>query len=218
LSNSGIAANLRVRSPPIPAFFACSDYLFFLYLASPNHNTQETHTMKIEEIQQQCESLSNEQLLLVVNNKRLYTEKIVRVAYQEIKKRGLSKQEVKEIEKAQAQQSRIITGNVHEDIFLLEKIGFYFLGIFKFFNALVLRDYRKRGYILKVKQAQYYILLGVAFLFSSFFIGKYFHAYAAAAIIWPAGFLITHFFNRYYLKAATIKRLAARIASQETHD
>ena len=50
--------------------------------------------MTIEEIQQQCEALSNEQLLLVVNNKRLYNEKIVRAAYQEIRKRGLSKQEV----------------------------------------------------------------------------------------------------------------------------
>ena len=60
--------------------------------------------MKIEEIQQQCETLSNEQLLLVVNNKRLYNEKIVRVAYQEIKKRRLSKEEVKEIEKKQAQK------------------------------------------------------------------------------------------------------------------
>lgn len=44
--------------------------------------------MKIEEIQQQCEALSNEQLFLVVNNKQLYNEKIVRVAYQEIKKGG----------------------------------------------------------------------------------------------------------------------------------
>jgi len=174
--------------------------------------------MKIEEIQQQCESLSNEQLFLVVNNKRLYTEKIVRVAYQEIRKRGLSKQEVKEIEKAQAQQARVITGDIHEDIFLLEKVGFYFLGLFRFFNALVLRDYKRRGFALKVRQAQYYILLGVAFLFLALFIAKYFHAYAAAAIIWPSGFLFTHFFNRYYFKAATIKRLAARIASQETHD
>ena len=111
--------------------------------------------MKIEEIQQQCESLSNEQLLLVVHNKQLYTEKIVRVAYQEIKKRGLSKQEIKEIEKVQARQSRIITGDIHEDIFFLEKIGFFFLGILRILNALILRDYRKKGFVLKVRQAHY---------------------------------------------------------------
>src|ERR1700722_1034770 len=191
-------------------------FSFYIYLPQ-TAKVNTPHIMKIEEIQQQCESLSNEQLFLVVNNKRLYTEKIVRVAYQEIRKRGLSKQEVKEIEKAQAQQARVITGDIHEDIFLLEKVGFYFLGLFRFFNALVLRDYKRRGFALKVRQAQYYILLGVAFLFLALFIAKYFHAYAAAAIIWPSGFLFTHFFNRYYFKAATIKRLAARIASEETH-
>jgi len=102
--------------------------------------------MKIEEIQQQCETLSDEQLLLVVNNKQLYTEKIVRVAYQEIKKRGLSKQKIKEIEKVHARQSRIITGG---------------------------------------------------------------------AAIWVSGFLCSHLFNKYYFKAATINRLAARTANQE---
>jgi hypothetical protein len=128
--------------------------------------------MKIEEIQQQCETLSNEQLFLVVNNKRLYTEKIVRVAYQEIKKRGLSKQEVKEIEKVQARQSSIITGDIYEDIFFWEKIGLFSLGIFRLMSALLLRDYKKKGFVLKVRQAQYYILLGVAFLFIAAFLGQ----------------------------------------------
>jgi len=172
--------------------------------------------MKIEEIQQQCETLSNEQLFLVVNNKHLYTEKIVRVAYQEIKKRGLSKQEIQEIEKVQARRSRIITGDIHEDIFLLEKIGFFSLGIFRFLNALLLRDYRKKGFVLKVKQAQYYILLGVAFFFIAIFLGQYLHSFSVGAIVWVAGFLSTHLFNKYYFKAATIRRLAARTANQGT--
>jgi hypothetical protein len=172
--------------------------------------------MKIEEIQQQCETLSNEQLLLVVTNKHLYTEKIVRVAYQEINKRGLSKQEIKEIKKAQARQSTIITGNIHEDIFLLEKIGFFFLGIFRVFNALVLRDYRKKGFVLKVRQANYYILLGVALMFLAAFLGKHFHSFSVFAIVWTSGFLSTHLFNKYYFKAATIKRLEARTGNQKT--
>lgn len=166
--------------------------------------------MKIEEIQQQCETLSNEQLFLVVNNKQLYTEKIVRVAYQEIKKRGLSKQEVKEIEKVQARQSRIITGDIYEDIFFLEKIGFFSLGIFRLLSALLLRDYKKKGFVLKVRQAQYYILLGVAFLFIATFLGQHSHSFSTGMIIWVSGFLSTHLFNKYYFKAATIKRLEAR--------
>src|ERR1700722_3506919 len=84
-------------------------FSFYIYLPQ-TAKVNTSHIMKIEEIQQQCETLSNEQLFLVVNNKHLYTEKIVRVAYLEIKNRGLSKQEVKEIEKVQARRSRIITG------------------------------------------------------------------------------------------------------------
>jgi len=166
--------------------------------------------MKIEEIQQQCETLSNEQLLLVVNNKRLYNEKIVRVAYQEIKKRRLSKEEVKEIEKKQARQSSIITGDIYEDIFFWEKIGLFYLGLFRLMSALLIRDYQKRGFILKVKQANYYILLGIAFLCVAGFLGQQFHSGSFSLIIWASGFPLTHLFNKFYFKAATIKRLEAR--------
>ena len=86
-----------------------------------------SHTMTREEIQQQCEALSDEQLLLVVNNKRLYTEQIIREAYHEIRKRGLSKQKIKEIEKIHAGRSKIITGNIDEDILLLEKVLFFLI-------------------------------------------------------------------------------------------
>jgi hypothetical protein len=193
--------------------WACTDCLFFLYLGAPNRRSKYSHIMKIEEIQQQCETLSNEQLFLIVNNKRLYTEKIVGVAYQEIKKRGLSKRETKEIKKVQALQSRIITGDIHEDIFLLEKIGFFSLGFLRVLNALILRDYKKKGFVLKVRQAQYYILLGVAFLLIAVFLGRHFNSFSVGAIIWASGFLCCHLFNKYYFKAATIRRLAARTAS-----
>ena len=145
-----------------------------------------------------------------MNNKRLYTEKIVRVAYQEIRKRGLSKQEVKEIEKAQALQSRIITGNIYEDIFFWEKMWLFSLGLFRLMSALLLRDYKKKGFVLKARQAQYYILLGIAFFFIAALLGQHFHSFPTGMIIWASGFLSTHLFNKYYFKAVTIKRLEAR--------
>ncbi len=171
--------------------------------------------MKMEEIQQQCEALSNEELFLVVNNKRLYNEKIVRAAYQEINRRGLSKQEAKEIEKVLDRQSKIVTGNIHEDILFLEKFGFYFLCFFRL-NRLVTRDYRKKGFVLKVRQATYYTLLGLVFLFSAIGIGQFFHTFLIGAVIWVAGFLLTYLFNRFYFKETTIRRLEARTAKSET--
>jgi len=83
--------------------------MVFSFYISRSKPVSKYSSMTIEEIQQQCETLSNEQLFLVVNNKQLYNEMIVRVTYQEIRKRGLSKQEVKEIEKAQARRAKIIT-------------------------------------------------------------------------------------------------------------
>jgi hypothetical protein len=88
--------------------------------------------------------------------------------------------------------------------------------MFRIFNALVLRDYRKQGFVLKVRQAHYYILLGVAFLFIAVFLGQHFHSFSVGAIIWVSGFLSTHLFNKYYFKAVTIRRLAAHNAIQET--
>ena len=171
--------------------------------------------MKIEEIQEQCETLSNEQLLLIVNNKRLYTEQIVRVAYQEIRKRGLSKKEIKEIEKVQAQSAKIITGNIHTDILFLEKLGFFLLCIPRM-HFLVMRDYRKRGFVLKVRQAGYYNLCGLGFLILSASLGEYLDSFLTGCIIWVAGFLLTYFLNQYYFKEKIIKYLAARTVDPET--
>jgi hypothetical protein len=170
--------------------------------------------MTIEEIQEQCESLSNEQLLLVVNNKQLYTEQIVRVAYQEIRKRGLSKQEIKEIEKVQARRAKIITGNIQEDILFWEKVVFFILCLPRM-HFLVFRDYRKRGYVLKVRQAWYYNLLGLIFFILSAILAEYFHSLLAGGIIWISSFLLTYFFNEYYFKERTIKYLAARTVDPE---
>ncbi|HEY4064213.1 MAG TPA: hypothetical protein VGM30_20045 [Puia sp.] len=165
--------------------------------------------MNIEEIQAQCESMSNEQLLLVVNNKRLYTEKIVRVAYQEIGRRRLSKEEVKVIEKKHARKSRIITGDIHTDILLFEKIGVFFICI-PFFGGLLIRDYRRKGYVLKTRQIMYFNLLGLTFLLADVFLGMNHLSLLTGIIIWIFSFLPTYYFNEYYFRQRIIRWLEAR--------
>jgi len=171
--------------------------------------------MKIEEIREQCESLSNEELLLVVNNKIRYTEKIVKVAYQEIRKRNLSPQEVKEIKKAQARRAKIITGDIHVDIFFLEKLGLFFL-CFPRMHALISRRYRRQGYELKARQTWYFGLSGLFFLLLSISIGIPFHSWFIGGIIWIAGFLIAYFLNRNYFKEKIMSYLAARSVEPES--
>lgn len=171
--------------------------------------------MTIEEIQQQCETLSNEQLLLVVNNKLLYNEKIVRVAYQEIRKRGLSKQEVKKIEKAQARRARIITGDIHEDVLFWEKIVFFIICVPRI-HFWVLRDYRRKGSVLKFWQGQYYSLLGLVFLLLSIFLGRLLHSFLAGGMIWVSSFLLAYLLSESYFKGRIIKYLASRTVDPDT--
>jgi hypothetical protein len=167
--------------------------------------------MTLEEIQQQCEALSNEQLLLVVNNKLLYNDKIVSVAYKEMRRRGLSKQEIKEIEKAQRRRARVITGNIHEDVLLWEKVGFFFICIPKI-HFWTLRDYRRKGFVLKFWQGQYYSLLGFIFFISCILSGRLLHSFLAGGMIWASSFLLAYILNEYYFRKKIIKYLASRTA------
>ena len=165
--------------------------------------------MKIEEIRQQCEALSNEELLLVVNNKRLYTEQIVRVAYQEIRKRNLSKEEVRGIEKVQVRRSKVKTGDFTTDIHLLEKIGFFFIYV-PMFHRFVLRDYRRKGYLLKVRQGAYFTYTGFLSFFALLAAGVHRISLLTGAGIWVSFFFLTYALNQFYFRQKISQWLAAR--------
>jgi len=165
--------------------------------------------MKIEDIKAQCEALSNEELLMVVNNKIRYTEKIVRVAQQELRKRALSKEEVDEFKKKQSRRARIIDGNIHEDLMLWEKIFFFFLFFFRplFF---MMRDYRRKKYVLKTRQAGYFMTSGGLFFLLLLWGGRHRVSLSTGAVIWVVTFMAAYAFNQYYFKERTVRRLAAR--------
>jgi hypothetical protein len=167
--------------------------------------------MTIDEIKARCESLSTEELHFIVNNKIQYTEVIVRVAQQELKKRNPTKEELARFKKEQAQRNKIIDGDIHEDLMLWEKIVFFFIFI-PGLHALVMRDYRKRRYILKVRQARYYMTLGaISCLVLILANVENFLSLKIAAILWAAAYLATHVYNYYYFKARTIRNLAERM-------
>lgn len=171
--------------------------------------------MKIEEIQAQCEMLSNEQLMLIVTNKIRYNEMIVRAAHQELRKRGITKDQMKEIKRKQDRAPKPIEGDIHEDLVLWEKIAFFYL-FFPRLHFLVLRDYRSRKLVLKVKQAGYYMFAGML-LFMIGLIGSiFFYSISIGIVLWAMMFPAVHAFNRYYFKPLTIRRLAARISQIES--
>ena|ERR1700744_3562656 len=167
--------------------------------------------MTIDEIKARCESLSTEELHFIVNNKIQYTEVIVRIAQQELKKRNPTKEEIARFKKEQAQWKKIIDGDIHEDLMLWEKIVFFFI-FFPRIHFLVMRDYRKRRYILKIKQAGYYMTVGgISFLILLTTNLEKFLSLQTAVIVWACACLAAHIYNHYYFKAKTIRRLAERM-------
>ncbi|MBS1662802.1 MAG: hypothetical protein JST68_17285 [Bacteroidetes bacterium] len=168
--------------------------------------------MTVEEIKAQCETLSNEELYTIVHNKIRYNYTIVSVAQAELKRRKISKDEHKSLTNEQTRRSKVIVGDIHEDVLLWEKILFFFIPVPRF-HTLVMRDYRRKGYVLKVKQSAFFNLAGTALFFVLLIgIGIPFSLIVAGGL-WVVGFLVTYFLNQYYFKGRTIRRLAARMES-----
>ena len=172
--------------------------------------------MTVDEIKARCESLSTEELYQVVNNKIQYTEIIVRIAQEELRRRSPTKEQISRFKKGQVRQAKKIDGDIREDLMLWEKIVFFFIFIPRF-HYLVLRDYRKRHYLLKVRQAGYFMVTGGGFFLLFMLIGaEKFFSLKTAIILWASGFLGAYAFNYYYFKARIIRRFVARMINQDT--
>jgi len=164
--------------------------------------------MDKEELKRQCESLSNQELLAIVNNKMGYTVEIVTAVQIELRNRAIPKEEVKMHKKQLAQQAKIITGNIVDDLSLADKVLFYVF-FFPQLNYFVRRSYRKQGYILKLRQGGYYSFLGFVF-FMLVFIGLRRLSPINCLIIWGLSFLPAYVFDQYFYKQKTIQRLRMR--------
>ena len=170
--------------------------------------------MDKEELKRQCESLSNQELLAIVNNKMGYTVEIVTAVQIELRNRAIPKEEVKMHKKQLAQQAKIITGNIVDDLSLADKVLFYVF-FFPQLNYFVRRSYRKQGYILKLRQGGYYSFLGFVFFIPVFVSGLDRFSPLNCFIIWALCFLPAYAFDLYFYKEQTIRRLRKRTGNPE---
>ena len=170
--------------------------------------------MNKEELRKQCESLSNQQLIAIVDNKIRYNVQIVTAAQIELESRAISKEEVKTHKRQLTQQARIITGNIVDELGLPDKILFFII-FFPRLNYFVRRSYRKQNYVLKLRQAGYYSLLGFVSCILIFSVGLQRLSPVDCFIIWGLSFLPVYAFDHYYYKQKTIERLRMRAANPE---
>jgi len=166
--------------------------------------------MTREDLQEQYAVLSTNELLEIVDRKFDYTELAVTVALEEISRRNLSEEDIREYKKEQVARAKIfIKRNIVDDLTIFQKILFFFIWL-PLLNFPFKQNFRDGDYILKLKQANYYSLLGFVFMvLTAFSSGFTPHSDLTDFTIWFLSFLPAYGFDEYFNRKRQIRRLQA---------
>ena len=169
-----------------------------------------------EELEHTYSNLSNNELLEILDRKVEHTEFAILIAIEELSKRNISEEDVlmyksEMVEKASIIQKQLII----DDLFLLQKIFFYFIWV-PIFTFTVKRNFVEDGCILKLKQAHYYSLLGfTSFVFVCIISAIYDPALSILFVIMLALFILAYFFDEFFNRKKQIERLQKYYREQE---
>lgn len=164
--------------------------------------------------------LPTEKLMEIIDNKFGYTELAVSVAFEELASRSISEEEIKNYKFKQIEKlNNYIRKNISHDLAFAEKNLFYFL-FFPLFTYPFKHTFKEKGYQLKIRQANYYALLGfVFFLISGWFLYTGMSNLFVLAF-WLGGFipayLMDEFFNRQR-QIRKLQRLFGPLKSEDSH-
>jgi len=160
-----------------------------------------------EELQGTYARLSTEKLLEILDNKSGYTELAITVATKELSIRKITKADVKKYEDKKAEDvNSFIKKNTVDDLSLVQKILFYIIFIPLRFAFKM--NFRQDGYLLKLKQANYYTYASFIFIFFAVFTSISFKlGSTGSVIIWIAGFIPAYMFDEYFNRRRQIAKL-----------
>lgn len=164
--------------------------------------------MTREELREQYAALSTNELLEIIDRKFDYTELAVTVALEEIGRRNLSEENIREYkEEQEAQAKSFIQKNIVDDLTVLQKVLFFFIWL-PLLNFPFKQNFRDDDYVLKLKQANYYSLLGFVFMgLSTFSFGFALHSDLTVFTIWFLSFLPAYVFDEYFNRKRQIRKL-----------
>ena len=164
--------------------------------------------MTREELREQYAALSTNELLEIIDRKFDYTELAVTVALEEIGRRNLSEENIRECKEEQvAQVNSFIQKNIVDDLNVLQKILFFFIWL-PLLNFPFKQNFRDGHYILKLKQANYYSLLGFVFMILTVSITGFApHSDLTDFTIWFLSFLPAYGFDEYFNRKRQIRKL-----------
>lgn len=169
--------------------------------------------MTKEELQKTYSNFSNQELLAIIDNKFKYTELAVTVALEELGKRNLSEQDIQDYKTEQLNKViKEINYNINDDLNLLQKNFFFFIWI-PLITFPFKRNFIDDGYVLKLKQANYYSLLGFILLMIIVFFSVAFRLRTLTTLgIWILSFLIAYTFDDFFNRQQQIKMLRKRFS------
>ncbi|WP_157280380.1 hypothetical protein [Pedobacter borealis] len=175
--------------------------------------------MTAEELKKNYSSFSTKKLLEIVDNKFDYTELAVTIALAELSTRQVSEQDIKSYKDEQIEKvESFIKRNILDDLTVLQKNLFYFVW-FPLINFAFKQNFRDDGYVLKLKQANYYSLIGfVCFMLTGIISGIYELSNWTSFAIWIFGFAPAYAFDETFNRQNQIKRLRKRYAPREAED
>lgn len=118
-----------------------------------------------KDLEERYSGFSNEELLEVLRNREGYTELAVDLAREELSRRNVTAADVKVMEEAHQQNvNHFIENYASVEMRFLQKCFFFFLWM-PLLHFAIKQNLREDGYLLMVKQAGYYSVMGFIFFF-----------------------------------------------------
>jgi hypothetical protein len=160
-----------------------------------------------EELQVTYSSLPTEKLMEIIDNKFGYSELAVSVAFEELAGRKISEEEIKSYKSKQIEKlNSYIRKNISHDLTLSQKNLFYFIFI-PLLTSPFRQSFREKGYKLKIKQANYYSLIGfIFFSLSAWFLSRGLSNLFVAAF-WMGGFIPAYLMDEFFNRQRQIRKL-----------
>lgn len=172
--------------------------------------------MSAEELRQSYSKFSIGQLLEILDNKFEHTELAITIAIAELSKRIVTEEDIKSYKENLINQAELfVDRNIVDDLNLLQKHLFYFLWV-PVLNSTFKQNFAEDGYALKLKQANYYSLLGFIFCVLSVVISSQFDLPMLTTLaIWLVGIIPAYAFDELFNRQQQIKRLIAKFSRHE---
>ncbi|MEO3407180.1 hypothetical protein AAFN85_24900 [Mucilaginibacter sp. CAU 1740] len=161
-----------------------------------------------EELQQKYKKLSTEKLIEIIDNKANYTELAVEVAVAEFDSRDVPESEVMDYRIKQVDNLNSALERSFEPLGFLQKLLFFFLFIPLLHFAFKM-NYRSDGATLKLRQSNYYSLIGfISLLLSTFILAIFDWNIAESTVlgIWMIFFIPAYLLDDHFNKRVIIER------------